>query len=455
MINSSEFPYKLPHVEDYLDSYNIYETKSRLYIIANNRDKTLYKMIKIERNSDHHELIFRNDHIAYSPSDVSHMLDMIKNGNKGSGGVKHVFRDACGIVGFIRLQKGYYMIVITKRKEVGNIGYHRIYTIEDYELYYIPTEKTQSKSEEKYRNILYSFDLRKDFYFSYTYNLSHRLQFNMSEYHGGSSSTYKFMNDFFVWNYYHMKPFIEQYDHDRSIREWMVPIICGYFEQRKMDVYGSSVQLTLISRRSRFYAGTRYLKRGVNNQGQVANDVETEQILCETNTGIYMDKNISSFVQVRGSIPLFWNQDNTGGVPKPPIEIQRSDPFHTATILHFKNLYRRYGTPSYILNVVKTVEKNPRETKIGDGFKKAVEFINFSIKEEEHKIEYVAWDFKTACKQDKVLEDIIAISEDILSKVGYFYTNEKPYCNILREKRLQQGSHSYNTPESLVGIVYG
>ena len=34
-----------------------------------------------------------------------------------------------------------------------------------------------------------------------------------------------------------------------------------------------------MSRRSKMFAGTRYLKRGINNNGCSANDVETEQIL--------------------------------------------------------------------------------------------------------------------------------------------------------------------------------
>lgn len=53
--------------------------------------------------------------------------------------------------------------------------------------------------------------------------------------------------------------------------------------------------------------------------GFVANEVETEQILCEPNTGHLLNESFTSFVQIRGSIPLFWGQDNTGGVPKPPI----------------------------------------------------------------------------------------------------------------------------------------
>jgi len=36
------------------------------------------------------------------------------------------------------------------------------------------------------------------------------------------------------------------------------------------------ISLILISRRSRHNAGTRYIKRGINEQGFVANHVETE-----------------------------------------------------------------------------------------------------------------------------------------------------------------------------------
>ena len=46
--------------------------------------------------------------------------------------------------------------------------------------------------------------------------------------------------------------------------------------------------MTLIARRSRYFAGARYLKRGVNDEGNVANEVETEQIVFEaTTTGFY------------------------------------------------------------------------------------------------------------------------------------------------------------------------
>jgi hypothetical protein len=64
----------------------------------------------------------------------------------------------------------------------------------------------------------------------------------------------------------------------------------------------------------------RYLKRGVNDKGRVANDVETEQVVSNEESGIdpCMGQ-ISSVVQHRGSIPLFWSQEISRLSPKPDI----------------------------------------------------------------------------------------------------------------------------------------
>ncbi|KAJ4910845.1 Phosphoinositide phosphatase SAC4 [Raphanus sativus] len=74
---------------------------------------------------------------------------------------------------------------------------------------------------------------------------------------------------------------------------------------------GRNFKLTLIARRSRHNAGTRCLKRGINESGNVANDVETEQILSEDVPKDHPTQ-INSVVQNRGSIPLFWSQETSG-----------------------------------------------------------------------------------------------------------------------------------------------
>ena len=61
----------------------------------------------------------------------------------------------------------------------------------------------------------------------------------------------------------------------------------------------SVMKVTLIARRSRHFAGTRYRRRGVSDSGHVANDVETEQIVSagrDWRTGFPI---VASVVQVR------------------------------------------------------------------------------------------------------------------------------------------------------------
>jgi hypothetical protein len=47
----------------------------------------------------------------------------------------------------------------------------------------------------------------------------------------------------------------------------------------QVSVFGRALTLTLLARRSRHFAGTRFRKRGLSSQGFVANEVETEQIV--------------------------------------------------------------------------------------------------------------------------------------------------------------------------------
>ena len=69
--------------------------------------------------------------------------------------------------------------------------------------------------------------------------------------------------------------------------------------QTPFALVGKQFTFTLIARRSRHYAGTRYLKRGVNEEGWAANEVEVEQIVDD------QEGHFSSFVQVRCRMWLF------------------------------------------------------------------------------------------------------------------------------------------------------
>ena len=62
----------------------------------------------------------------------------------------------------------------------------------------------------------------------------------------------------------------------------------------------------------------RFNVRGLNDEGNVANFVETEQVLS-------IDKAIASFVQVRGLVPVFWDQP---GIQTGTNRIRLSRGFH-------------------------------------------------------------------------------------------------------------------------------
>lgn len=69
-------------------------------------------------------------------------------------------------------------------------------------------------------------------------------------------------------------------------------------------------------------------------QGDVANEVETEQILCDASVMSFTAGSYSSYVQVRGSVPLYWSQDISTMMPKPPITCAWNNIFNSNSSLH-------------------------------------------------------------------------------------------------------------------------
>ncbi|TQD89573.1 hypothetical protein C1H46_024870 [Malus baccata] len=122
-----------------------------------------------------------------------------------------------------------------------------------------------------------------------------------------------------------------------------------------------------------------YLKRGVNDRGRVANDVETEQIILDEEGGSCKGK-MSTVVQMRGSIPLFWSQEASRFGPKPDILLQRYDPTYQATKLHFEDLAMRYGNRVIVLNLIKNLlRREPLKLVYGSQSHRTFVYINDAI----------------------------------------------------------------------------
>ncbi|XP_019053859.1 PREDICTED: phosphoinositide phosphatase SAC4-like isoform X2 [Nelumbo nucifera] len=246
----------------------------------------------------------------------------------------------------------------------------------------------------------------------------HSLQKNLCDHETGQV-VYEKM---FVWN-----EFLT-----RGIRNhlkntlWTVALVYGFFKQDKFSISGREFKLTLIARRSRHFAGTRYLKRGVNEKGRVANDVETEQIVCE-DVPEGSSTQISSVVQNRGSIPLFWSQETSRLNIKPDIILSRKDQNYEATRLHFENLVKRYGNPIIILNLIKTHEKKPRESILRAEFANAIDFINKDLSEDS-RLKFLHWDLNkhSRSKAANVLALLGKVAAYALNFTGFFYCQIMP-----------------------------
>lgn len=112
----------------------------------------------------------------------------------------------------------------------------------------------------------------------------------------------------FFWNKYMIKD-ISCLD-DKS---WVLPIIQGFVQMEECVIGTDCFTLALVSRRSRFRAGTRYKRRGIDEDGNCANYVETEQILS-------FGEHQMAFTQIRGSVPVYWSQPGYKYRPPPRLD---------------------------------------------------------------------------------------------------------------------------------------
>ncbi|KAL9622252.1 MAG: hypothetical protein Q9160_003435 [Pyrenula sp. 1 TL-2023] len=416
-----------------MHKFTLYETSTWYYIVGSDLLDVRHRILKIDRNVEPGALSISGDDIVYTKKEVKQTLNSIDDGNKSSGGLK-LKCSTWGLLGFIRFTGAYYMLFITKRSQVAMIGGHYIYQINGTQL--IPltaTRKTEKNPDEaRYINILNNLDLSRSFYFSYSYDITRTLQHNITQerkatQEGNAVPPQHDFNDMFVWNHHLLGPAEAAF---KNVYDWCLPIIHGYVDQSALSIYwGRVVYITIIARRSRFFAGARFLKRGANDLGYVANDVETEQIVSEMLTtsfhgpgpSLYANPNLTSYVQHRGSIPLYWTQDSTGVSPKPAIEMNLVDPFYGAAALHFDNLFKRYGAPIYVLNLVKARERTPRESKLLKEFTDAISYLNQFLPEDK-QILYKAWDMSRASKSrdQDVIGTLESIAEEIIPKTGFF-----------------------------------
>lgn len=122
---------------------------------------------------------------------------------------------------------------------------------------------------------------------------------------------------------------------------------------------------------------------------------------------------------------MYWTQDSTGVTPKPPIELNLVDPFYGAAALHFDNLFERYGAPVFVVNLIKSKERQPRESKLLSEYTDAINYLNQFLPKHKQII-HKAWDMSRASKirGGDVIGNLELISESVLNQTGFFQNGD-------------------------------
>lgn len=129
----------------------------------------------------------------------------------------------------------------------------------------------------------------------------------------------------------------------------------------RQDQSGLPSSLTLMSRLSSRRAGTRFNARGLDDEGNVANFVETETVFWSP-SGVCF-----SYTQIRGSVPVFWEQ-TPGLLPgQQKIQVTRSpEATQPAFDRHFERLEVSYGMV-HVLNLLS--ESKPGEVELTNQYR--------------------------------------------------------------------------------------
>ena len=124
---------------------------------------------------------------------------------------------------------------------------------------------------------------------------------------------------------------------------------------------GLASTLTLISRLSSRRAGTRFNSRGIDDDGNVANYVETETVFWAPSGMCF------SYVQLRGSVPVFWEQQAGFTPGQQKLHLSRSaEATQPAFDKHFAEIEINYGA-IHIVNLLSN--EKPSEVELTNRYR--------------------------------------------------------------------------------------
>ncbi|XP_066410776.1 phosphatidylinositide phosphatase SAC2 [Molothrus aeneus] len=281
----------------------------------------------------------------------------------------------------------------------------------------IRESKEKERLEKRLLEELFKMFMDSDsFYYSLSYDLTNSVQ-RQSACEKTNLPLWRKVDDRFFWNKHMIEDLISI--DNAEVDFWIIPIIQGFVQIEELVVnYSESSDddksspetppqesscvddihptflVALISRRSRHRAGMRYKRRGVDKNGNVANYVETEQL-------IHVHNHTLSYIQTRGSVPVFWSQVGYRYNPRPRLDKSENETV-SCFRAHFEEQLKNYKK-QVIINLV---DQTGREKIIGDAYLKQVLLYNNA------NLTYVSFDFHEHCRGMK-FENVQTLTDAI------------------------------------------
>ena len=220
---------------------------------------------------------------------------------------------------------------------MGRLKGHMIYKVIATEFLPLRERPLHDQDEDTYLALLKALIKSGPMYFSYSFDITNTFQ-RQSQL-DPSIPLWKRADDRFFWNKFVHSDLIDfrtsgtrhQQGQQPGVDPYILPVMFGMMEIITTRVKSTPLTMVLITRRSRHRAGTRYFSRGIDEQGHVSNFNETEQIIIlnDSTSGLGgfaggggmqngkvggsggKEVQIMSYVQTRGSVPVFWAEVNT------------------------------------------------------------------------------------------------------------------------------------------------
>jgi hypothetical protein len=309
------------------------------------------------------------------------------------------------ILGIIQIKSIEFLVYVKVAKLIGKIEKSEIFKIKEVDLIPICDETTAINLSTDIKSLVQG--IRKifplGFFYSFQYDLTNP---KSKQVKNKLSDIFECAERKYFWNFNMYNKFLSN-ERNNINKIWCVVCICGFVGMTEQKIGNAEIGFYLISRRSVYHAGTRYNARGIDDDGNVANYIESEQILkCSDH--------LLSFIQIRGSAPIFFKEAITvqAEITRNPELAQPAFKRHIADI-------NKDFSMIFLINLMNCLK--PNEQTITQNLENIIK--TNSIK----NLRYHYFDLQNECKYDNYekVDILMKNIESVLNIFKFFSLNNK------------------------------